>query len=239
MMLIPKNHPCGGLDLWRLAAPFGLSLGLVFACSALTAQELVWQRPSEQWSAADAKQILENSPWVRQQVIRNSVCGTGANREIEDIFTVRLLSAKPIRRAYARLSEIANGGVPAAVPAGHQISELEAPPDRIVVGVSFHSDDVQRTMSLWQFFRSQTTAWMKWNAVLSTNRIGRVSLSQYIPPSPQNGEIRFLFPASIKGEPLLAKRDKELRFRMWVPPNQSLRVTWDVKALGQESGVEY
>jgi hypothetical protein len=237
-----RNHSssagCGSCYPAKLAA--ALCFVFLSAQPILTAEEQIWQRPCGEWTITDLKQILEKSPWARQKVIRNVVCTAGANREVEDFFSIRLISAKPIRDAYARLRQFTNGGLSLTpkMP-GREVLALEPAPDQIVIGVSFRSDDGQRAISLSQFFRSETTAWMKWNAFVGTDRVRRVELLKYIPLSAQSGEMRFFFPRSVKGEPLVSRNDKELRFSMWVPPNQVLRVSWDVKALEHNGVIEH
>ncbi len=116
---------------------------------------------------------------------------------------------------------------------------LQPTQGRIVVALSFNSDDVQRDFSLRQFFAKQQTSWMRWNAFLVCGRSGRIEPLEYIRLNPETGEFRLVFPRSIKGRAVVNDGDKELRFVMWVPPDQNLSVTWNLKAMRYRGALAY
>jgi len=69
--------------------------------------------PFTRWSLSKAIQMLNTSPWARQETYTTIVGGVGSGRsgekEIYNRFYVRFLSAKPIREAFTRIHQILYG----------------------------------------------------------------------------------------------------------------------------------
>src|SRR2546425_2508203 len=151
----------------RGTKPLLFPFSILFSAGILLCADNAWEKQPEEWSLPEIKQVLEKSPWCRQSLIRHLGCAVSASREIRDSFTVRLASARPIRDAYARLVQLSR---PVDASGSPQVSPdpkiLQSTQDRIVVAVSFKSDDLQRDLSLRQFFAKQQTSWMKWNSFL-------------------------------------------------------------------------
>ncbi|HEY3131922.1 MAG TPA: hypothetical protein VGL91_20875 [Acidobacteriota bacterium] len=219
--------------------PLLFPFSILFSAGILFCADNAWEKQPEEWSLPEIKQVLEKSPWCRQSLIRHFGCSVSASREVRDAFTVRLVSARPIRDAYARLVQLSR---PVDVSRSLEVADpkiLQPAQDRIVVAVSFRSDDLQRDLSLRQFFAKQQTSWMKWNTFLICGRSGRIEPVEYIRLNPETGEFRLIFPRSIKERAVVSDGDKELRFVLWVPPDQNLSVTWNLKAMRYRGALEY
>ena len=103
------------------------------ACTAVIAAQEPWTRkPFNEWSKAEAEQVLDNSPWVSKQELRlrydtqrqvaagsytpnagvtdttagNAQTSVSADIPVDFVFTVRLRSALPLREALSRLKEL-------------------------------------------------------------------------------------------------------------------------------------
>ena len=70
---------------------------------SVAAQQGLPDKPFNQWTKAEAKEILNDSPWAKTQVAL-AVYGLGVPTDFK--FTLRLRSALPIREALVRLKQI-------------------------------------------------------------------------------------------------------------------------------------
>src|SRR5215813_8850797 len=75
----------------------------------------VQDNPWTKWTEKQARKILDDSPWVKVQTNQESKTPTPISpkrdsipgpKDFGDVAYIRLLSAKPIRMAYVRLTEL-------------------------------------------------------------------------------------------------------------------------------------
>ena len=187
-------------------------------------------KPWTQWSDKEAQKILDNSPWGQTQVeadisemfytptsSRSSSARAerGAlNQSIALNFRIRLLSAKPVRQAFARLIELQQKS------ANKQLSEsLRAFVERqfdqfIVVAVDYDSPSGDRRISgpVMQMLNSATADVLKNSTYLETKNGKRLFLQDYKPPIGDGLGAKFIFARQVDGQPFLEPDSGELRF---------------------------
>ncbi len=171
--------------------------------------------PFNMWSMNKAVQILNVSPWARQETFTRVVSGVGSGisgeKEIYNTYYVRFLSARPIREAFARIQQIHHGydGMPIEEKMRFekaQLPNLELNVSKwIIVSVSFRSNDPNEESSVRRFFQSETVKTMKTKAFLSTPECSQVELTAYFPPREESVGAKFVFPREVKGIPVITK----------------------------------
>ncbi len=206
-----------------------------------------WDTPFQQWTQAQAVKMFNQSPWVEHQTYSLALGGTGTEgqNEINNAFTVRLLSALPVREAYLRILQVVNK-YETMSPDNRQKFDahfnglLTADVSQQVVVAVTYSTNLQRTrLDLKRFFEISTTETLSQSAYLYGPR-GRVDLAKYIPPENDAIGARFIFPRVVKGRPLLEPDEKELRFELWVGPiGQKLLVGFEGRKMVYKGELSY
>jgi len=136
-----------------------------------------------------AIQMLNSSPWARQETFTRVESGVGSGesgeKEIYNTFYVRFFSAPPIREALLRIQQIQYGyeGWPAEQKRRFDESvaaELLAGfGEWIVVSVGFRSNDPNEESDVRRFFQRQTAETLKNKAFLSTEQFSQVLIQAY------------------------------------------------------------
>ena len=196
-----------------------------------------------EWSLSEAVEILNSSAWARNEtftrVVRGQGSGISGEKEIYNTFYIRLLSARPIREAYARIQQIQYGYGQWTDEEKRQFDELTRPGleldvDRwIVVAVSFRSNDTREESAVRQFFQSETTATLKNRVFLSTEQFSQIKLSAYFPPREEGVGAKFVFPREVDGIPVVSTESTEVAFELLGVPGAEpqLRTTFLVKGM--------
>jgi hypothetical protein len=194
---------------------------------AFAADAGLWERPYLKWTLEEAVEILNQSPWARQETFTRIIGGIGSGlhgeKEIYSTFFVRLLSARPVRQAYARVRQIQAGydQMDKAAKRKYDDSHTSAlkmdVSNWIVVAVSFRSNDPGLELQITQFLQVQTTETMRAKAFLSTPRFHQVKLSAYFPPQDEVVGAKFVFPRRIQGVPVVVPEDQVVSFELDVP----------------------
>ncbi|MFS8087058.1 MAG: hypothetical protein ACMG6H_15600, partial [Acidobacteriota bacterium] len=106
-----------------------LAAGILACFGVIYAQNALPDKPYQHWSKSEAEAILNDSPWAKQQEVRikfdketqvaagsySGVSGAAAAQSVTEvssqmpsdfIFTLRLRSALPVRRAVVRLKQL-------------------------------------------------------------------------------------------------------------------------------------
>jgi hypothetical protein len=162
-----------------------------------------------------AVEVLNASPWARQETFTRVISGVGSGisgeKEIYNTFYVRFLSARPIREAYARIQQI-NHGYDRMLPEEKQRFEKAQQPNLemdvsrwIVVSVSFRSNDPNEESSVRRFFQSETVKTLKNKVYLSTPACPQLEISAYFPPREESVGAKFVFPREVNGAPVVTK----------------------------------
>lgn len=208
-----------------------------------TAASWINQEHFSKWSRNRAVQVLNVSPWAKQETFTRVISGVGSGisgeKEIFNTYYVRFLSARPIREAYARIQQIQYGydQMPPAEKArfdAAQLPNLDLDVSRwIVLSVSFRSNDPNEESSVRRFFQSETVETLKTKAFLSTPSCPQVELSAYFPQREESVGAKFVFPRKVNGSPVLTRECPDVTLELIDVPgtNARLRATFPVKPM--------
>jgi hypothetical protein len=219
--------------------------GIILAFTAVAGNNAAGrvEEPFNKWSMDRAVQMLNNSPWARQETFTRVISGVGSGisgeKEIYNTYYIRFLSARPIREAFARIQQIHHGYD--AMPAEErtlfekaQIPNLNMNVDDwIVVSVSFRSNDPNEESDLRRFFQSETVKTLKNKVFLSTPECSQVQLFAYFPPREETIGAKFVFPREVYGIPVVTKDCGNITLELLDLPggNSDLRATFAVEPM--------
>lgn len=185
------------------------------------------------WSKEECERLLANSPWARTRSVSRvvllplgppgdyPVAGREATPQV--FYTVRFLSALPIRQALVRFSELARGDQEAPIEedAARQARAerfiQQAYPDQIVVQLLFTTNARAYDQELLKFWQTRGRERLKQEVLLHGG-------GPMVPPSEiiilpgGHGEIHLIFPRWVDGRPLAAADARSLRLEFPHPP---------------------
>jgi hypothetical protein len=187
----------------------GVAALFLLGCLAVLAGAAdFWVKKSyKDWSIDEAQRILAESPWATtlslggfQTDIAEGAAGGGYRGEMDTnptiIYTMRFGSARPIREAQVRSSQIGahydsmSAEQKAALDANASKFLSVAFPDRVVVTVTFHSDVQNFESVLRNYWASQSLAKLSMTTYLHT-KDDKLSLIGY---SVKEDTFQFTFP---------------------------------------------
>jgi len=186
-------------------------------------------------------QLLNTSPWARQETYTRVLSGVGSGasgeKEIFNTFYVRIISAMPVRAALARLQQIQYGYDGLLKEDQRRFDDYVAADllsgfgDWIVVAVSFRSNDPNQEISVRRFFQKQTTETLKNKAFLSTEHFSQIQIHAYFAPRDEGIGAKFVFPRQLAGVPVVSLMSKSMSFELLDVPaaNPRLRARFAVK----------
>jgi hypothetical protein len=190
-------------------------LGIFLAFMAGSPESWVAHESFNKWSLDKAVQLLTTSPWARQETFTRVISGVGSGvsgeKEIYNRFYVRLLSARPIREAYARIQQIQHGYDRMPAEEKEQFAKAQTPnldwdaSQWIVVSIGFRSNDPNEESDVRRFFQSETVKTLKNKVFLSTASSPQVELSAYVPQREESVGSKFVFPREINGVPVVTR----------------------------------
>jgi hypothetical protein len=212
-------------------------------------------KPWTEWSQKEAQKMLDDSPWGQTQTetdteemfysptsqgdsARRSAQGA-TNQATPVNFRIRLLSAKPIRQAFARVIEAQQK------TSDPKLSEqLRAFVERqfdewIVVAVTYDSRDGRFSGPAMQAFNSANTGVLKNNTYLETKGGKRLFLEEYTAPINDGMGAKFIFPRLVEGQPFITAESGELRFYSEFNRNLKLNMRFKVADLMYDGKLEY
>jgi hypothetical protein len=222
-------------------ASFMLGMFLFFA-GGISASKIS-QEPFFRWSMDRAVEVLNTSPWAKQQTFTQIVSGQGSGRsgekEIYNTFYVRFLSALPIREAYARIQQIHYGYDDMDLEKRAQFEKdqranIEMGGSQwIVVSVAFRSNDPNEESDVRRFFQSETVETLRTKAFLSTPTCSQVQVSAYFPPREESVGAKFVFPRVVDGIPVVTEDCNAVTFELIDVPGAypNLQATFSVKSM--------
>jgi hypothetical protein len=203
-----------------------------------------------EWSLEQAIGLLNESSWARQETFTKVLGGVGSGiqgeKEIYSTFFVRLLSAEPVRQAFARIRQIHMGYDELSEEEKKRV-DLAISDDLnldmgqwIVVSVAFRSNIPSQEAQFTQHFQSQTLETLNTEAYLSTPNFQRLELVAYYPPKEKSVGAKFVFPRRRNREPVLRPEDDTVVFELDVPSMSSdLRVVFSVADMLVEGELLY
>ena len=214
----------------------------VLAASAAMADDF-WNSPFDKWSREQVQRILRDSPWAQSQtftgVINGKNAGYDGEKELYYRFTVRFFSALPVREAYVRMARLMNNYDQMAEDQRKEFDvrfqkalALDVS-DRVIIAVDYpDTNDPNAARELRSAFEMATTDTMKQRVYLIGQKVGRVQIRDYFPPSSDGTGAKFIFPRTVNGQPVVGSQDKEVRFDFTSPAtNQHIFMTFKAQKM--------
>jgi len=211
----------------------------LLACTLLLAKEF-WEKPYTEWTKKEVDKLLHDSPWAKPQTTADELggkgSGAGGEKELYNVFHVRFFSALPVRQAYVRMMQLMNN-----YDSRNQSekAEIDAKFGRvlkidfsktIIVALEYSTNNPERSRNVKMFLENSTAPLLSQNCYLITDKMGRVKLQEYYPPSPDATGAKFVFPRMVDDKPVISPEDKEVKFDLYLTPvNQRIFVTFKVK----------
>lgn len=171
-----------------------------------------------EWSEKDCNKMLTKSPWAfsnRFRRVQNLGSVETGERETAEIIEFRLLSAKPIRAAFAQLQLLqhqGNEGLKAQIDE-HVNASVG---DKILVQISYRAEPASsgRLQDLHAFFGRANLATFHGNTYLASSDVLNVAISEYLPWNPQRPNAVFVFPRyDENGKPYFTGEEKTISLR--------------------------
>ncbi len=214
-------------------------------------------KPWTEWSRRDTDRMLHDSPWARTQVVADAasllampgtdLSGTSArrSRRVDTSqtaaldFYLCLLSAKPIRQAWARRLELLQQN-PSEAFRQQLLRFAETRSDEwIAVGVTFESTDTEIVRQVARIFNNATLDSLKAGTFLELKKGGRQFLAEYKNPARDLLGARFRFDRKPQGKPFVTPEGDELRFHAELSANIVLDVRLRISDFMYEGVLEY
>ncbi len=198
------------------------------------------------WTLEEAVKVLNDSPWARQQTVTRVISGIGSGvfgeKEIYHRYYVRLLSARPVREAFARIEQLTKGYDQLDESTRRALDERLLPQieramgNSIVLAVCFRSNDPEVEQEVRRTLQSQTVETLKTRAYLSTRRFRQLELAAYFPATEDSVGAKFVFPCVVGGQPVVLPDDPSMVFELSLPDGDApgLRVVFKPKELLQD-----
>ena len=233
---------------------------------ALCAVSAVGQK-SKSWTELtekDVARILNDSPWGQTQTeggesrpdqtsAITQVAATGtANRQMSREgeapdtrpsrvikYRTRLLSAKPVRAAFARYLLLKKPDADENLT-----NQLQGFVDRdfadyIVVVVMAEAEDERLVAPAIQLLSSATAEMLKEKVYLERKDGKRLPLADYRPPGPDGMGAKFVFNRTLEGQPFLTPQSDNVRFFAQLNEKVKLNVKYKVSDMMYDGKLEY
>lgn len=237
-----------------------IMIAILLTCTfmlSISAQKKV--KPWTEWSKKEVQKMLDDSPWSQTQIDTDTselfysptapgnrgtnassrTSGGATNQATSVKYSIRFLSAKPVRQAFARVVELTQDKPNA------QLSEqlrgfVERSFDQfIAVAVTYESSDQRYSGNALQAFNSANTSQLKNNTYLERKDGKRVFLQQYIAPAKDGIGAKFIFPRIVDDQPFLKADSGEVRFVSEVGKNIKLNMRFKVSDMMYNGQLEY
>jgi hypothetical protein len=186
-----------------------------------------WNEPFEHWSRDQAMTLLNDSPWAKSQkigsILNIRTAGDAGTKDYFYTFTLRFFSALPVRESYVRLYQLLNDyGSMDAVQKQKFDNRYKRGLDldvskRVIVALDFSSNDPQATRDVMDYLHNATRDTLWQTTYLISQRLGRVDLAEYYPPSTDGTGAKFIFPREVNGQPVVSPDDKDVRLDLYIP----------------------
>ena len=209
---------------------------------ALSAATFAGQLPNGSYTSWDLKEtvtLLNNSPWAQTTTFTRLIGGVGSGmageKEIYSTFFTRLLSAKPIREALARVHQIRAGydkltGAERKKLDASLQTGLDADMSQwLVLTVTFRSNDIRLEKEVRRYLDKESAESLLDAAFLSTHEFSQIRLAAYYPPQGDGVGAKFVFPRFVDGRPIVTSESNQILFELNVPgADPRLAVTFAV-----------
>ncbi|MBN1569545.1 MAG: hypothetical protein JXA73_17000 [Acidobacteria bacterium] len=198
---------------------FFLSALLIIGLSTVMGADFWETKDFTKWSAKECEKLLTNSPWAWElKLYRTGYLGAGEGAEGQAYvkYTIRFMSALPIRMAQVRQAQIANNYDKLSDEQKQAFDKqtegfLNADfSDKVVVSVLYETNVPQNHQELDRHWKTQTTAIFSNSVYLTPNKGEKARLLEYRPPQGANRDFAFIFPREVDGNPLITDENKSL-----------------------------
>ena len=193
------------------------------------------------WTDKECKEMLTKSPWAFSNVFGEGpgpiltsdpsigADGTGAGTaqrtdsfrsDMNIFFEFRLMTAKPIRMAIARMQLLQRPNDPSVL--GQAMNFVNVPPgNKIAVQLSYRTAPPGSSAlhDIHSYFLTATIADFRSNTYLIPAKGEHISIAEYLSPGPERSNPAFVFPRSdASGQPLFSPEGKSLTLRSQFTP---------------------
>lgn len=227
-----------------------ISLTLLLVSLSLALAKDFWEKPFTEWKYDEVIKMLEDSPWAGKVTHTSQRQGRGTTNvagemEIYNQYTIRFFSSKPIRSAYVRMMMLMNKFDEMSQEDQAAFEQKFAPAlrdfdDQVIINLDFATNDRQASMEVDRQLKQMTSELLKQNAYLISDRLGRVEIKEYYPPSPDGTGAKFVYPREVDGKPVVEKGDKEVKFELYVPgTGEKIFQVWKVKDMIYEGKLSF
>jgi hypothetical protein len=186
-----------------------------------------WDEPFQGWSRDQVKQLFDDSPWAQAEKVSSTIntrnAGETGEKDLFYTFTARFFSALPVREGYVRLYQLLNHYDAMSAAEKQQFdSKFKRALDldtskTVIVALEFNTNDPQAARDVMDFLHTSTTQSFKQTAYLVSQRLGRVELQEYYPPSTDGTGAKFVFPRLVNGQPVVSPSDRDVRVDIHIP----------------------
>ena len=233
-----------------------LCLVIVGYCLVAFAQKQ--PKPFLEWSSNEVKKMLDDSPWAHSQIEtdtsemffrpdgRNPAPASSqrgaigqTNQATSVNYRVRLLSARPIREAFARHVLFSQKSEDPQLVAQLKSFVERDFSDYIVVAVSYDTKDPRFENVPIQAFAGAVTANLKSTTYLDRNDGKRLFLADYRAPSADGMGAKFIFLRNVDGKPFLTSENSSVRFYSEIGSKVKLDVRFKISEMQYNGRLEY
>lgn len=236
---------------------------LLLFLTAVVAQK---QKPWTEWSEKEVARILNDSPWGQTQTemkeeapsassaITSVMAPGAANRNLSNAgrdesgqpkadtsvrFRGRLLSAKPVRAAFARMLLLMK-----QQPDEQLTAQLDGFVNRdfadyVVVALNVEAADQRIASRAMQLLTEATAEALKEKVYLERKDGKRLTLADYRPPGPDGMGAKFVFKRKPEGQPFLTAESDSVRFVALLNEKVKLNFRYKVSDMMYEGNLEY
>ena len=223
------------------------------------------QKPWTEWSRKDAEKMLNDSPWGQTQVTtqnsqnESTITSTTASRRDDSRVTpagqqqsgtslslpgsfkyrIRLLSAKPVRQAFARMVLLKQQSANESLTTQLQAFVDRAFDEYIVIAVDVETNDKQLTAFATQVFGRATTETLKGTTYLERKDGRRLSLLDYRAPGTDGIGAKFVFQRALDGHDFLTTEADNVRFVAEVNEKIKLNMKYKISEMMYGGKLEY
>ena len=175
----------------------------------------------------------------RQSVNNNRAERGATNQAIAVNYHIRLLSAKPVRQAFKRVIELAQGGRDPELLEGLDAFVKRDFSRFVVVAVTVDSSDSRFSGPVQQALAAAGTQTLKTKAYLERKDGKRVFVSEYHAPISDGLGAKFIFPRIVDERQFVGPDSGTLRFYCELTSQIKLNVTYKVSEMMYDGKLEY
>jgi hypothetical protein len=189
---------------------------------AILAENFWKEKSYKDWSEAECREILQNSPWARDYTMKDVVIMGSSDRTLSDggqpysKYRVQFRSALPVRQAIIRMAQIDqkyDDLKPELKQQFDRQSESFLAQDLsqvVIVYITYETNQPTLYLNWSQEWKSRTTESLKNNVYLYGSKGDKVPLERFVPPQGAQRSFQLIFPRRYQGKEILGPEDTSL-----------------------------